>query len=97
MTCDHREYLDRRLAEVERVWEARAKAEALALEIQAREMARRLDDLNHAHARALEAQSKTVSRETFDIQMAILTKSMVGLVLAMAGILLTVLGMILLR
>jgi len=37
-----------------------------ALDLQAKEYGRRLDELNHAHATALEVQSKTVTREMFD-------------------------------
>ena len=37
-----------------------------ALQLQASEYERRLDDLNHAHAQAVEAQAKTVPREMFD-------------------------------
>jgi hypothetical protein len=37
-----------------------------ALQLQAAEYERRLDDLNHAHAQAVEAQAKTVPREMFD-------------------------------
>lgn len=38
-----------------------------ALRIQAIEYERRLDNLNHAHEAAIQAQALTVPRETFDI------------------------------
>ena len=37
-----------------------------ALDLQATEYERRLDDLNHAHSQAVEAAAKTVPRELFD-------------------------------
>jgi hypothetical protein len=44
--------------------EQRAQKEALAL--QAKEYERRLDELNHAHARALQAAQMSVSRELYE-------------------------------
>jgi hypothetical protein len=47
--------------------EAQLQSSDRALEMQAREYERRLGELNHAHARALEAQNTTVTREVYDI------------------------------
>ena len=41
-----------------------------ALELQAREYERRLDDLNHAHKQAVETQATFVSREVYDAYVA---------------------------
>jgi hypothetical protein len=38
----------------------------MALELQAAEYGRRLGELNHAHQQALEAQARTVPRETYE-------------------------------
>jgi hypothetical protein len=46
--------------------EAQLQSSDRALEMQAREYERRLTELNHAHARALEAQAGTVPREVYD-------------------------------
>ena len=61
-----REYLEMRLGNVgERVGD-RLNAMDKALELQAVELSRRLDILNHAHERAVEARRETVPRETFE-------------------------------
>lgn len=60
--------LERRLVRLEegQILEGRERAlEAKALAIQATEYARRLDELNHAHARALEVQQTYLPRELF--------------------------------
>jgi len=53
------EIIDHRLASAER-----------ALALQAVEYERRLDELNHAHARALSVQEKTLPREIFEVFLA---------------------------
>ena len=49
--------------------EQQAKALERALELQAKEYDRRLEDLNHAHARALSAEAHTVQQAVYDATM----------------------------
>jgi hypothetical protein len=55
-----------RMATLTRLFEAQLCASDRALKLAAEEYRRRLDELNHAHKRALEEREKTVSRELFD-------------------------------
>jgi hypothetical protein len=61
-----REYLLTLIAHEREVGETRADALAKAVEIQAIETLRRLDELNHAHARAMENWRQSLPRELFE-------------------------------
>jgi hypothetical protein len=54
------------LGALKSLFDARVLSDRRALELQAAEYERRLDDLNHAHEQAVEAQAMTVPRELFD-------------------------------
>lgn len=54
-----------RIAVVERALELRIEALEKAIELQAAEYARRLNDLNHEAARILSAQQSSVNREVY--------------------------------
>lgn len=58
--------LAERLAMERALREQHQTAIAMALDKQAAEYERRLGDLNHAHAQAVEAQARTVPRELFE-------------------------------
>ena len=57
---------DREIRHLRELVDTRETALKTALELQAREYERRLDGLNHAHTRALDAAQKSVSRELYD-------------------------------
>jgi len=63
-----REYVAMResLEALKALFDQQAVSDRRALELQAQEYERRLEDLNHAHAQAVEAQARTVPRELFD-------------------------------
>lgn len=58
---------------------------AANLERQAAEYERRLDELNHSHARSIEAQQHTVSRDVYDVQHQLLS-SQVDKLYAQVGV-----------
>jgi hypothetical protein len=61
-----RRELDQRFAALEKHIDLRFDSRDVALELQAAEYGRRLGELNHAHQQALEAQARTVPRETYE-------------------------------
>ena len=61
-----REYIDTLLAHERELRERSEDAAHHALELQAREYERRLEDLNHAHTQTQSILSHTVSREMFE-------------------------------
>jgi hypothetical protein len=67
--------LDERIRATRREFKLRAKLERSARKIAALELARRLDELNHAHAEAKRVASLTVTRELFDNKIGTLEES----------------------
>lgn len=61
-----KEWLDTKFASLDE----RHLATSKALELQAKEYERRLDDLNHAHARAIEVQNTFVSLDKYEDKLA---------------------------
>lgn len=59
-------YVERLIAHESQLRQTELTARDHALNIQAAEYERRLDMLNHAHARAMEERTHTVSRELFE-------------------------------
>jgi hypothetical protein len=64
--CCSRALLEQKLAHERELTDAKFAHRDEALRLQAIEYSRRLEDLNHAHARALEAQAHTVSSELYE-------------------------------
>ena len=58
--------LDERIKGISTLLDRSERDRDRAIKLASDELARRLDVLNHAHQNAVEAQSKTVSRELFD-------------------------------
>ena len=57
---------DREVNHLRELVDVKERALSAALALQAREYERRLNELNHAHARAVDVANKSVSREVYD-------------------------------
>lgn len=64
-----RRELDQRIAAMQALLDERVNAQQAALGIQTVEIARRLDELNHAHKIAMENWARSLPRENFDLAM----------------------------
>lgn len=63
-----REYVEQRINDQDRIWQTRLDASRTALELQAREYARRLDDLNHVYARTTEQTATFMRRDVYAVE-----------------------------
>ncbi len=66
LSVELREYLEARVQHEHDLVETRLAALAEALRLQHSEYARRLDELNHAHAQAVQNWQRYLPREVFD-------------------------------
>ena len=73
--ADDRNSLDVKLARLETAFAAHKEATQQALNLQAKEYDRRLNELNGEAARILAVQNHSVTRELFDIKIAELEKA----------------------
>lgn len=64
-----REYVERRFYDLEKQLDVRFDAQRHALEIQTKELERRLGILNHAHAQAVQNFNTFLPRETHSVEM----------------------------
>jgi len=62
-----RRELDQRIAAMQALLDERLNAQNVALAIRTTEIARRLDELNHAHKTAMENWARSLPRENFDL------------------------------
>lgn len=69
-----REYIERRLHDLESNISAKAEAKAEALAIQTKELERRLEILNHEHARAVENFNTYLPRSEYGLTMGEMQK-----------------------
>lgn len=71
-----REYLELRIDTLWNFVNQNILEKAKALELQAKEIERRLSDLNHEDARIAAVNASNVSREVYDVQISALSKQL---------------------
>jgi hypothetical protein len=74
-----REYVDLRVNTLEKAEDRRAEVDQLSLRIASDELARRLEDLNHAHQEAREKEVTFLSRELHESAMKEVNQRIVAL------------------
>jgi hypothetical protein len=77
--------LEARIVRLETTVGLQDEAHQRALELQAREYDRRLNELNGEAARLLAAQQRSVTRELFDVKVAEIEKSLRPIPMIVAG------------